>query len=171
VSHRMVDATDALIAYKRNPHLDQRERGKDAAALLLNCLQGRCKPVQYLIQAPLTISIEQQLTDVEPCKSLYVVAADAGSDNGVLSVSIALGFPYADVPEMGTSVIVVADGDREKARCTAEKMEGYLIRNRHKYIGSRLSVSQAIRSLDGQDKPVLLLDMGDNIGGGSPGNG
>jgi len=34
VSAKMIDATDALIAYRTNPHLDQRERGLEAAGLM-----------------------------------------------------------------------------------------------------------------------------------------
>ena len=171
VSQRMITATNALVAYRKNPHLDQRECGKEAASLLVNYLKGKCKPVQYLVQTPLTISIEQQLTDVEPCKSLYEVAAKAGRETGVMSVSVALGFPYADVHEMGTSVLVVTDNDSLQARRTAEELGTYLIKNRHRYIGLRLSVDSAIKSLDNREGPTLLLDMGDNIGGGSPGNG
>ena len=35
VSDRMVDMIDAFIGYRTNPHLDMRERGAEAAAVIV----------------------------------------------------------------------------------------------------------------------------------------
>ena len=40
VSDRMVDPIDAFIGYRTNPHLDMRERGAEAAAVLREMLAG-----------------------------------------------------------------------------------------------------------------------------------
>ena len=40
---------------------------------------------------------------------------------GILSASLFLGFPYADVPEMGSAVLVVADGDRQLAEAVGDR--------------------------------------------------
>ena len=34
---------------------------------------------------------------------------------GILACSIAAGYQYADVPHMGPSVVVITDGDEERA--------------------------------------------------------
>jgi microcystin degradation protein MlrC len=49
----MVAACDALIAYRTNPHLDQRQRGLDAAALLARTLRGEVRPVMAAAFPPL----------------------------------------------------------------------------------------------------------------------
>lgn len=170
VSPLMTTSTDALISYKQNPHTDQRERGKEAAVLLTHLLQGKIKPTQVLVQPPLAISIEQQFTQEEPCKSLYAYTQALGRGEDLLSISILLGFPYADVLEMGTSIIVVTNNNPKLALQIGKKLEMYLLNHKNDFIGQKIDIHTSLSLAKQMDKPVLLLDMGDNIGGGSPGN-
>jgi microcystin degradation protein MlrC len=62
VSPLMVSSTNALVSYKKNPHVDMRQRGIEAAEILVDLLKGKTNPKQVLVQVPLAISIEQQLT-------------------------------------------------------------------------------------------------------------
>lgn len=170
VSPLMVASTDALIAYRQNPHIDQRERGKEAAKILVQTLSGKVKPKQALIQTDLAISIEQHFTKEEPCKSLYAFAEELRQYPGISSVSVLLGFPYADVREMGTSFIVVSDNDAALAAQVGKHLEQYLTDHQEDFVGKKNAVLDSLAMATGLSKPVLLLDMGDNIGGGSPGN-
>lgn len=170
VSQRMIDATDALVAYKTNPHVDQRATGTQAARLLVDTISGKIRPVQYFYQPPATISIEQQYTAANPCKALYSLAQEVNHLQNVLSVSVLLGFPYADVKEMGSGFIVVTDNDPALAKAGAEKLGNYLWENRTQFVGEKVSVDEAVSAIERHEKPVLLLDMGDNVGGGSPGD-
>lgn len=170
VSPLMVSSTNALVAYKENPHIDMRQRGVEAANLLVDYLKGRTNPVQVLVQVPLAISIEQQLTANEPCKSLYNYANELSKDPEILSLSIQHGFPYADVKEMGTSIIVVANGNREKAQQVARQLETYILDRRESFVGVKNDIQTSLDLIEDSEKPVLLLDMGDNVGGGGPAN-
>ena len=170
VSELMVSSTNALVAYKKNPHVDMRQRGIEAANLLVALLKGETKPVQALVQVPLAISIEQQFTSNEPCKSLYAFADELSRDPEILSLSIQHGFPYADVPEMGTSIIVVANGSKDKALATAKTLEKYILDRRESFVGRKNDIPTSLSLIDKNEKPVLLLDMGDNVGGGGPAN-
>lgn len=170
VSQLMVDSTNALVAYKENPHVDMRQRGAEAANILVGLLKGKTQPVQVLVQVPLAISIEQQLTANEPCISLYAYARELAKESGILSLSIQHGFPYADVYEMGTSIIVVADADRDKALSVAKKLEAYILERKDTFVGHKNDIDSALKQIDTSEKPVLLLDMGDNVGGGGPAN-
>lgn len=170
LSPRMAAATDALIAYKTNPHIDQRERGREAARLMARTLRGECRPVQALVQLPLAINIERQGTDSEPCRRLYLEAAALNRREGVLAVSILLGFPYADVEEMGTAVLVVADRDRSLAAAVAKQLADSIVGSHEEFLGPEQDIGMQIASLAGMERPVLLLDMGDNVGAGAPGN-
>src|SRR5690606_30885650 len=67
LSAMMVAATDALIAYKTNPHTDQRDVGREASLLLARMLRNEVVPVAHFVELPLAMSIEQQHTAVEPC--------------------------------------------------------------------------------------------------------
>ena len=170
VSQLMVSSTNALVAYKQNPHVDMRQRGVESAKLLVNLLNGITKPVQALVQVPLAISIEQQLTANEPCNSLYAYANQLSAEPGILALSIQHGFPYADVHEMGTSIIVVADGDYEKALSVAKKLEAYILVHKSSFVGKKNDIPSALNLINDSAKPVCLLDMGDNVGGGGPAN-
>lgn len=170
VSQLMIASTNALIAYKTNPHVDQRETGHSAAELMLGVLRGEINPVQHLLQFPLAISIEQQLTSSDPCKGLYTYAKELNKQSSVLSISILLGFPYADVEEMGSSVIVVTDNDLDKAVLTARKLETIINGVKENFRGLKRSIEDCLPLISKSQKPVLMLEMGDNVGGGSPGN-
>ena len=167
LSPRMVDACDATIAYRSNPHLDQKVRGLEACDLLLRTLAGEIRPVQRASFPPFGINIERQQTTVPPCLPLYELANSQLKRQGVLSNSVVLGFPYADVEEMGSSAIVVTDDDPELAQRLADEMTAYMVEHRAEFIGEYISIEEAVDQALSQKGPVCLLDMGDNVGGGS----
>ena len=171
LSQKMVDATDALIAYRTNPHLDQRERGVEAGRLLVRTLRGEVKPTQAAVMPPVAINIERQNPAAAPCRAMYALADKMLEEPGVLSNSIVLGFPYADVAEIGTSFVVITDNDRARAGEMARRLGDHLLAHRAEFVGKFISIDEAIAMLPAAQKPVLLLDMGDNVGGGSPGDG
>ncbi|MBT7597534.1 MAG: M81 family metallopeptidase, partial [Gemmatimonadetes bacterium] len=167
VSERMISACDATIAYRSNPHLDQKERGLEAANLMARTLQGEVRPVQRASFPPFGINIERQGTSLWPCLPLYELANSQLSQPAVLSNSINLGFPYSDVEEMGSSAIVVTDGDAELAQQLADELTTYMLANKDDFIGEFIPVEAAVAQAVATPGPVCLLDMGDNVGGGS----
>jgi len=169
ISPQMANCTQALFPYRTNPHIDQRETGRRAASFLLSLLQGPVKPVQTLWQAPLTISIEQQYTGAEPCKSLYQFIHNLSKTKDILHVEIALGFPYADVQEMGTSVIIISTNTR-KAEEIKERLNDYFVQHKEDFNGKKENTDDLLKKLQDNQKPILLLDMGDNVGGGTAGD-
>jgi len=171
LSPLMVESTTALVAYRTNPHLDQRQRGFEAARLMARTLQGEVRPTQEAVFPPLAINIECQLTSAPPCLPLYRRADEMLARRGVLSNSILLGFPYADVAEMGSAVLVVADNDLLRARHQAHELAAYLWTHRQEFVGRLLSVEEGLEQASRLEGRVCLLDMGDNVGGGSPGDG
>ncbi|MYF75446.1 MAG: M81 family metallopeptidase [Gemmatimonadetes bacterium] len=171
LSPRMVAACDATIAYRSNPHLDQKQRGLEAASLMVRTLKGEVKPVQAGAFPPIGINIERQSTFAPPCLPMYELADEMLEETGVLSNSIVLGFPYADVEEMGSAFVVVTDGDMDRAQVLANRLSDYLFVHRAEFVGEYIAVPDAVDMAVGQEGPVCLLDMGDNVGGGSAGDG
>ncbi|MCF3107702.1 M81 family metallopeptidase [Niabella sp. CC-SYL272] len=168
VSVQMIQQTTALIAYATNPHLDQRQTGIKAAQLLNRILLEGLKVQQELLQLPLSISIEQQNTNTEPCRSLYREVQDIATAEGVIQVSIILGFPYADVYEMGTAVIVVTR-QGENATQLFPELSACFMKRLPQFRGEKLNPEELLEQALTAERPVLLLDMGDNVGGGSAG--
>jgi microcystin degradation protein MlrC len=93
------------------------------------------------------------------------------TEPGVLSVTIGQGFPYADVAEMGMSVVVVTDDDAALASRSARALARQVWDRRSEFDGAAARAEEALRhASEAARGPVLLLDVGDNIGGGAPGD-
>lgn len=171
VSPEMVSATDALVAYSTNPHVDQHATGVQAARVMVRILRKEITPVQQLVQLPLAISIEQQFTSNEPCRSLYAFLDKIKKKNRLLLGSVLLGFPYADVREMGSGFILVADAEGAENLVTAgNQLTEYVLDKKEDFNGHKKEIALIAPTLAASEKPVLLLDMGDNVGGGALGN-
>ncbi|MDV6034204.1 MAG: M81 family metallopeptidase [Phycisphaera sp. RhM] len=171
LSPLMVESCTALIAYRTNPHLDQRERGLEAANMILRTLRGAIVPVMSACFPPMAISIEKQCTEEPPLDALYRAANEQLKMEGVLSNSILLGFPYADVEELGAATIAVTDGRRRLASQLADELASSLWQLRTQFCSEFTSVDEAIRQCEQAERRVCLLDMGDNVGGGSAADG
>ncbi|MDA0746626.1 MAG: M81 family metallopeptidase, partial [bacterium] len=122
LSRRMIEACDATIAYRSNPHLDQKKVGLEATRLMVRTLAGEVRPTQAAAFPPMAINIERQLTTAPPCLPLYELANEGLKHPGVLANSIVLGFPYSDILDMGSATIVVTDNDLALAQKLANDL-------------------------------------------------
>jgi microcystin degradation protein MlrC len=171
VSEQMIGQTHATVMYRSNPHLDQRERGIEAATLMARTLSGEIQPVQAIERPPLLINIAKQHTQEPPARGLYDDVRTVMEWPGILSASVAMGFYYADVAEMGASFLAVADGDSALARKAARWMAQRAWGRREELQGCLPSPEEAVRMAAQMNPgPVVLMDVGDNVGGGSPGD-
>ena len=171
LSPRMASAVNALTAYRSNPHIDQRARGLEAASLMARTLRGEIRPVVAAAFPPMTINIDRQCTDEEPCLSLCRRMEEVRQRPGILSASLFLGFPYADVPEMGSAIVVVADGNQTLANDCAVELASQMWARRQDFVANLIAPADGIEQARTMPGPVCLLDMGDNVGGGSAADG
>ena len=72
------------------------------------------------------MKIEKQYMELSPCKELYGLTGELRNAPGTLSLSILQGYPYADVKEMGTSLIAVSDGSSEKTNAVLQELSQHL---------------------------------------------
>ncbi|MFW6059763.1 MAG: M81 family metallopeptidase [Phycisphaeraceae bacterium] len=171
VSQRMIDACNATITYRTNPHTDQRDVGLKAARLLTRMLRGEVTLTQAVAHPQVAISIDKQETAAQPCADLYALANEIQQRDKVLSDSVILGFPYADVAELGSGFIVVTDNDRALAQRYADELSQWLYEHRQRYACDLPEVDEAVREVAQSKERICLLDVGDNIGGGGPADG
>jgi microcystin degradation protein MlrC len=168
VSPQMAEFSTALISYRTNPHVDQAARGQEAPSLLSAILSGHVKPVQALETPPLLIEICKQHTNEQPAKGLYDDLEEVLAWKGILSASITMGYPYSDVPEMGIAFIAVANQDAALARRAARWMADRAWARRLSFVGNLPSPKSAVEAAKRSARqPVVLMDIGDNVGGGS----
>lgn len=170
VAATMIELPNATIVYRTYPHVDQRERGIECARLIAGMVRGEIRPVQAHCKLPLLIHIVQQYTGAGPMAEILREIQRVASMSGVLSASIAPGYIYADSPDMGVSIIVVTDGDRSLAKTETEHLARFVFDKRFELNATLPDVSTAVRRTSSLGGTVCLMDCGDNIGGGGPGD-
>lgn len=171
ISRKMVDHSTALVLYKTNPHVDQRQRGLQAAELAVRTARGEIGPVQALAKPPMVWNILHQYTRAEPLRLVMEDAAALEAQDGVLAANVAAGYPYADVEEMGPTAVFVTDGDPPRAQREAERLSEKMWSLRDRIPIELPGPAEAVRqAIESDRRPVVLVEMGDNIGGGSPGD-
>jgi microcystin degradation protein MlrC len=172
LSQRLLDHCDLAVAYRTCPHVDQRECGRRAAALLMRRLRGEIRPCQALAKPPLLLNIMTHDTALPPLRPFMESARAQEEQRDILAASLLPGFAYADVPQMGPSILVVSDGNPELAQRTADRLADELWQAREQFAAplpnAATAVAQALRA---EKRPVILVDTGDNVGGGSAGDG
>ena len=174
VSPRMIALANATVAYRSNPHLDQRDRGREAATLLLRTLSGDIRPTQALETPPMLVQISRQHTASPPASDLYAAIPEVLAWPGILSASITMGFYYADVEEMGAACFAVADNNPALARAAARHLAQRAWDLRHALTGALPTPAQAVARANSAPRtsptqgPIVLMDVGDNVGAGSP---
>jgi microcystin degradation protein MlrC len=165
LTREMVDSADLLIAFKEYPHTDVLERAIELVDLCAAKAEGRIRPVAAMVDCEMIVTVH---TSREPARSFVDRLQSMEGKDGVLSISVAHGFAWGDVPEMGTKVLVYTDGDRAKADALARRLGDELIGMREalgvRYPGIDASLDEAL-AFDGA--PVVLADGADNPGGGA----
>jgi microcystin degradation protein MlrC len=177
VSARMVEKTDLLVAFLTNPHVDQRERGREAARAMRELLAG-LKTAKAFVKLPLMPPSVTLLTNEGPGPRPYgdlIRRGQAAIDGAVMNVSISAGFYLTDSVKSGMSVVVTTRGDGARARSLAAELARAAWADRKRYVPSLVSVEDATRrmvavSRDASLPALCFADTADNPGGGGRGN-
>ena len=166
---RMRAATPIYVAYKEYPHIDIAETAASVVELVVATVRGEISPVLEWAECPMmglwpTLS-EAMVDFVDRMRKSEKVRP-------LLSVSLAHGMAYGDVPEAGSGVWVVANGDRAAARAKAVELAQHFFAIRGKIGTSMNSLPEAVAQLAGWsgERPLALVDVADNPGGGAQGD-
>lgn len=117
------------------------------------------------------LNIRFHNTNVPPLAPIVEETRRLEQNPHVLAASFSGGYQYADVPQMGPSVVVVTDNDPELARKEAQRLADMLWSTRDRMKFDLPDAASAVRAAMASAKsPVVLVEMGDNIGGGSAGD-
>ena len=171
ISASMVEAADILVGYDTYPHVDQRERGLEAGELLVRRIRREIRPAKALVKPPMLPTSQNMTTDRDPMQALIARAHELAAIPGVLNVTVAGGFPPADVPEAGLSVLVTTDGDPALAQALAEELGQLAWELRDGFLGGVSSWEEAARAIrEIRSGPLVLVDIADNPWTGGPGD-
>jgi microcystin degradation protein MlrC len=166
VSRQKLDNVTAMVLFKEYPHIDVPERAEDLFTLIADALEGRTKPVIGWFDCR-TIGVFH--TTRQPMRGLVDKCSALEGRDGILSVSIVHGFPWADVADLGSKIVVVADGDKAKAERLARELGTEFFRLRRDTQPSYTTLDQAMAraATHNQPRPLILADCSDNAGGGA----
>jgi microcystin degradation protein MlrC len=163
-----VTMADVLVAFKEYPHVDMLERAHELLDLCVGKAEGRTRPVAAVADCGAVFMMH---TTQQPARGFIDrIQAMEGRD-GVLSISVAQGFPWGDVPEMGSRVLVYTDGDADGAQRLARSLADELYALRGQLGSKTLGIDAALdAALAEPAGPVVLADGADNPGGGGAGD-
>lgn len=177
VTPRMQRSVDVIVAYLTNPHVDQRERGAEAAQITSAMLAG-LRTISTLIKVPMISPAVSLLTTSGPFADLV----DFGQtlvEAPILNVSILPGFAPANASTNGMSIVVTADADALDAptatRRVAVTIADRAWADRHLYKPRLTALDEAVvlarRATEDPTSPAIILaDVSDNPGAGGRGN-
>lgn len=161
----MVDNADVLIAFKEYPHTDVLERGLELVDLCAAKVRGEKNPVAAVVDCNMIVTMH---TSRNPARAFVDRIQALEGRDGILSISVSHGFAWGDVEEMGTKVLVYADGDAAQAKQLARQLADELISLREALAVRYPSIDEALdEALAFDGGPVIVSDGADNPGGGA----
>ncbi|MCH2572963.1 MAG: M81 family metallopeptidase [Planctomycetes bacterium] len=122
ISPALPDYATVIIGYDTYPHTDMGDRGKEAVILLDRILKHDIQPVQAYRQLPLLTLPPGQCTMREPMQSVIRELHELESRPGMLTATVAMGFPFADIHDMGVRVLAPADVNLSPANPVAAQV-------------------------------------------------
>ncbi|MEA1672724.1 M81 family metallopeptidase [Nitrospirillum sp. BR 11163] len=160
----MVRLADAIVIMKEYPHVDYLARAAELYRLCVDAAAGAVRPVSAVFDCRM-VGFYPTTTDCMAGVLRLMWAAEARP--GVLSVSFAHGFPWADVADVGSKMLVVADGDRTLAETVAGELGREVVRLREALMPRFPTIDAALDLAVATPGRIVLADTADNAGGGA----
>jgi len=168
MTRRFLDEINAVVIFKEYPHIDFAERAEELWTLLERTLAGEIKPVISSFDCRM---IDLFHTTREPMRSFVDGMAALEGKDGVLSVSLGHGFPWANIPHVGARMVVITDDAKDKGDRLAEELGRKLWSMRSDVVPKVTELDAAIdQALASSARPVVFGDIADNPGGGAAGD-
>ncbi len=174
MGRRRLDSLDVLTGYRTNPHVDTYDAGRRASRLLLAMLGGELAPIRVHRGIPVISAPVAQRTEAAPMKQILARAREIEAAEELLDVTVHAGYAYSDAPHLGMGVsITAADHRRAAAERAADTMTEFIWQQRELFAillpDAAEAFAEAVRRVDAAG-PVALVDTGDNINAGTPGD-
>ncbi|MCY3550922.1 MAG: M81 family metallopeptidase [Candidatus Poribacteria bacterium] len=172
ITAKMARYSDVIIGFDTYPHVDCYERGFEAGQLLFGMNEGKIQPTMAYRQLPLLTAPPAQCTMKTPMTEVLKALHALETERGVVTATLSMGFPFADITDAGVSILVTTNGDMALAEDYADQFASYIWEMREQFTFNLHTVESAIEIANQTDgKPIVLADGADNPGGGGPCDG
>ena len=170
---RLMAAIDAPIAYRTNPHRDHAGTGKRCAELLVRMVREGFRPAVAWRSLPLILGGGTTVDLLQPMRGVFGDARRLEHRPGVLSTSVFMCHLWNDDPELGWSVVAVAE-EQDQAEAAAEELADACWAVRHEQPPEFLGAAEALEtarsaSLRRALGCVTICDASDVTAAGAPG--
>src|SRR5690625_176247 len=160
---------DGMFVTKRFPHYDAYRQGQRAARYLRNVMRGEYQPTVSVRRPPILTATVLQWTGQSPLMDVMERARRWEDREPGAFVNVFLGFPWSDVPDVGTSIHVMTDNNQALADEIANDMAEFIWRVRKDWAyGDFPSPEEAARktaaAIAAGETPVVLGDYWDRPG-------
>jgi microcystin degradation protein MlrC len=178
VSQGMADALDAVFACHHYPHVDLHERAAEAVAFVASKAREGFVTAIHVEHLPMLMPTTTTFLGVGQRWLERMLAAEAPAD--VIDVSWFHGFPYTDIANMGSAIVITVqvpagglrEAARERARGLAKQLAADLWSEREAFRPNSLSAVEAVvEAMAATHWPVVIHETSDNCGAGAPGDG
>jgi microcystin degradation protein MlrC len=167
MTSEIMENADVVLCYKHYPHIDMAEQGAVCAEIIHRMIKGEVRPVISWAPARILAQTLRMGTADEPMKTAQAMTRRLGKRKGILAASVFGGFPMADIPSAGLSVVVVADANRKVADKARDELLAYCRAEKAEWIYRHEPLEKAVaRAAKVNAHPVILLDHADNVGSG-----
>lgn len=157
----------ALAGYQTYPHVDMYETGMRAARPVLDLLQKKRNPVMAFGHRPMLPHVMRQSSLDSPNREIQARAKEMEKAPGVLSATLFVGFPHADIPHAGVSAAVVTDNDPALARKAVDELLDMAWARREQFVYRPEPLAASMEKAKSLSvRPVVLLDHYDNCASG-----
>ncbi len=168
LSQKMTDAADIMVFFKEWPHIDYYETRTRAFNLTTDVAEGKINPRLALYDVRMAALYH---TLEEPVKSVVADMKEAEKDEDVLVVNFVHGYPWADVPEMGTKMLVITNNAPEKGAALAESFGQRIFALRGNTTKPDFDLEAGLDAAAASKKhPTAIADFSDMTSGGAPGD-
>ncbi len=166
LTETMLDKATLLVAFKEYPHIDIEARAEDLFTLAADAATGKTRPIMRDWDCRMVLAMP---TPSGPMREFVDAMQAREGTEGILSLSIAHGFPWGDHPRVGARSLAICDGDGDGAQAVAQQLGQSLYDLRHVLNTPIPDIDSALDQAEAETEgPIVLADMSDNAGGGAP---
>lgn len=168
--HELIDAADGVFIVKRYPHYDKWLQGERAARVMIQTIRGWYKPVMTIRKPAIITPSVYQGTGVSPAREIMERARRWECREPGAYISVAFGYAFADVPDVGATIIALTNNNQALADRIANDMNDYIWGVRETFAGKKLpktkdGVAMAVKAAKAGKTPVVIADHSDRSGG------
>lgn len=164
ISPTMVEKSTVISGYQTIPHMDTYQTGARCGRLLLRTLKGEVMPRIVWGKLPMLTHTLCQSPARQPMKDIMDRAVEAQKTGFVLDASIFGGFPMADIPYVGLTVLIMAADDLAHAERLRNDLMKMAWERRADFVFEVEPVADSIaRARTLKEGPIVLVDHGDNV--------